>query len=165
MVLEGKRPSRLWRLLFRVPLYMYNVGIRGWERLIRVQLMKITTEGRRTGKPYSVLVDGVDHDSENDRYYVSSAYGAGADWVKNIKANPVFNVQVGRRRFKAESEQVSGEIGSKLLFTYIEEHRDYVKGLYRMMGVNLDVLSEEELMEVLEAEMVLAITPSMKQDK
>ena len=112
-----------------------------------------------------MLVDMLEHDKEKDVYYVSSAYGAGADWVKNIKANPVFNVQVGRRRFKAESEQVSGEIGSKLLFTYIEEHRDYVKGLYRMMGVNLDVLSEEELMEVLEAEMVLAITPSMKQDK
>jgi deazaflavin-dependent oxidoreductase (nitroreductase family) len=144
---------------------MYNIGIRGWERLIGVQLMKITTIGRRTGKLHSVLVDVVDHDSEKDVYYISSAYGAGADWVKNIRANPVFDVQVGRRRFKAESEQVSGEIGSKLLFRYIDEHRDYVKGLYKMMGIDLDVLSEEELMEVLEKEMVLAIKPSMKQEK
>jgi len=126
--------------------------------------MKITTIGRRTGKPHSVLVDVVEHDSEKDVYYVSSAYGAGADWVKNMKANPVFDVQVGRRQFKTESEQVSGEIGSKLLFRYINEHRDYVKGLYKMMGIDLDVLTVEELMEVLEKEMVLTITPSMKQE-
>ena len=112
-----------------------------------------------------MLVDMLEHDKEKDVYYVSSAYGAGADWVKNIKTNPVFKVQVGRRRFKAESEQVTGEIGSKLLFSYIDEHRDYVKGLYKMMGIDLDVLTEEELMEVLEKEMVLAIKPSMKQEK
>ena len=141
------------------------MGIRGWERIIGVQLIKITTEGRRTGKTHSVLVDMLEHDKEKDVYYVSSAYGAGADWVKNIKTNPVFKVQVGRRRFKAESEQVTGEIGSKLLFSYIDEHRDYVKGLYKMMGIDLDVLTEEELMEVLEKEMVLAIKPSMKQEK
>ena len=143
---------------------MYNIGIRGWERFIGVQLMKITTKGRRTGKLHSVLIDVVEHDSEKEVYYISSAYGAGADWVKNIRATPVFDVQVGRRRFRAESIQVSGEIGGKLLFSYIDEHRDYVKGLYKMMGVDLDVLSEEELMEVLEKEMVLAITPSMNQE-
>ena len=126
--------------------------------------MKITTKGRRTGKHHSVLVDVIEHDPEKDIYYVSSAYGAGADWVKNIGANPVFDVQVGRRRFKAVSEQVSGEVGSWLLFWYIDEHRDYGKGLYKMMGIDLDVLTEEELMEVLEKEMVLAIKPSMKQE-
>jgi|TARA_B100001971_G_scaffold174364_1_gene167623 deazaflavin-dependent oxidoreductase (nitroreductase family) len=112
-----------------------------------------------------VLVDVLEHDLEKDVYYVSSAYGAGADWVKNIKVNPVFNVQIGRRRFKAKSEQVSGQNGSKLLFRYIDEHRDYMKGLYKMMGIDLDVLSTEELMEVLTKEMVLAITPSMKREK
>jgi hypothetical protein len=34
-----------------------------------------------------------------------------------------------------------------------------------MMGIDLDVLSKEELMEVLTKEMVLAITPSMKREK
>lgn len=126
--------------------------------------MKITTRGRRTGKPHSVLVDVVEHDSEKDVYYVSSAYGAGADWVKNIKANPVFDVQVGRRRFKAEAQLVPGEIGKGLLMRYIAEHGDYVKGLYKMIGVDLDVLSEDELEVILGKEMVLAIMPSNKTD-
>lgn len=124
--------------------------------------MKINTKGRRTGKPHSVLVDVVEHDSEKDVYYVSSAYGAGADWVKNINANPVFDVQVGRRRFKAEAEQVPGEIGRELLMKYIDEHKVYVKSLYKMIGDDLDVLSEDELKDILIKEMVLAINPSKK---
>jgi len=139
---------------------MYNIGIQGWERLIGVQFMKITTKGRRTGKHHSVLVDVIEHDSENDVYYVSSAYGAGADWVKNIRANPVFDVQVGKRRFKAKTQHVSGEIGSELLMRYIDMHGDYVKGLYKMMGVDLDVISDDELRDMLTKEMVLAIEPS-----
>ena len=67
--------------------------------------------------------------------------------------------------FKARSEQVAGKIGGKLLFRYTGERRDFVKGLYKMMGIDLDVLSKKELREVLKKEMVLAITPSMKQEK
>lgn len=126
--------------------------------------MKITTKGRRTGKPHSVLVDVVEHESEKDVYYVSSAYGAGADWVKNIEANPVFNIQVGNRRFKAEAQQVPGEIGKELLMSYIDEHKYYVKGLYRMIGVDLDALHEDELRDILGKEMVLAIVPSMEEE-
>jgi deazaflavin-dependent oxidoreductase (nitroreductase family) len=159
MVLEGKRPNRLWKFLFKVPLLMYNIGIRGWERLIKVQFMKITTKGRRTGKPHSVLVDVINHDVDNDVYYVSSAYGAGADWMKNIKVNPVFDAQVWKRKFKAVAEQVTEEIGRELLFNYIDEHRYYVNSLYKMIGTDLAVLSEKELKEILGKEMVLAIKP------
>ena len=122
--------------------------------------MKITTKGRRTGKHHSVLVDVIEHDSEKDVYYVSSAYGAGADWVKNIRANPVFDVQIGKRRFKAKAQHVSGEIGSELLMRYIDKHEDYVKGLYKMMGIDLDVISDDELRDILTKEMMLAIEPT-----
>jgi len=159
MVLEGKRPSRLWKFLFRIPLFMYNIGIRGWERLIKVQFMKITTKGRKTGKSHSVLVDIINHDVDSGIYYVSSAYGEGADWMKNIKVNPFFDAQVGRRTFKAIAEQVGEEIGRELLFVYIDEHRNYVNSLLKMIGMDLSVLSEEELREILGKEMVLAIKP------
>jgi deazaflavin-dependent oxidoreductase (nitroreductase family) len=164
MSLAGERPSRLWRLLYRIPLHMYNIGLRGWERHIGVQLMKITTKGRRTGKPHSVLVDVISHDQEEDAYYVSSAYGARADWVRNIRADPVFRVQVARRRFDAEARRVPGRDAEEMLMRYIEEHRGYVKGLYKMMGVDLDEISEGELRAILREEMVLEIAPVKDDD-
>ena len=164
MTLAGSRPSRLWRLFFRIPLHLYNLGLRGWERHIGVQLMKITTNGRRTGRPHSVLVDVIGRDEAGDAYYVSAAYGATSDWVRNIRANPVFRAQVGRRRFEAEARRVSDLDAEGLLMAYIEGHRRYVKGLYGMMGVDLDTISEEELRAILRNEMVLEITPASRKD-
>ena len=164
MSLAGKRPSRLWRLLFRIPLHLHNVGLRGWERHIGVQLMKVTTKGRHTGKPHSVLVDVIGHDQAEDAYYVSSAYGARADWVRNIRGDPVFRVQVGRRRFDAEARRLPGRDAEEMLMRYIEEHRGYVKGLYGMMGVDLDTISDTELRALLRDEMVLEITPVERDD-
>ena len=159
MSLAGTRPSRLWRLFFRIPLHLYNLGLRGWERHIGVQLMKITTKGRRTGRPHSVLVDVIGRDEERDAYYVSSAYGERADWVRNIRANPVFGAQVGRRAFEAEALRVPDGDAEELLMAYIEGHRSYVKRLYGMMGVDLDTISEPELRAILRDEMVLEIKP------
>lgn len=159
MSLAGKRPSRLWRLFFRIPLHLYNVGLRGWERHIGVQLMKVTTRGRRTGRPHSVLVDVIRHDQAEDAYYVSAAYGERADWVRNIRAEPIFRAQVGRRFFDAEARRVPGKDAEELLMAYIEGHRGYVKGLYGMMGVDLDTISEPELRAILRDEMVLKVKP------
>ena len=164
MSLAGKRPSRLWRLLFRIPLHLYNIGLRGWERHIGVQLMKITTKGRRTGRPHSVLVDVIGRDQTGDAYYVSAAYGPRSDWVRNIRANPVFRAQVGRRRFDAEARRVPDLDAEDLLMTYIEGHRNYVKGLYGMMGVDLDTITDSELRAILRGEMVLEITPAKRDD-
>ena len=164
MSLAGKRPSRLWRLLFRIPLHMHNVGLRGWERHIGVQLMKITTKGRRTEKPHSVLVDVIGHDQEEDAYYVSSAYGASADWVRNIRADPIFRVKVGKKIFDAEARRIPGRDAEDMLMRYIKEHRGYVKGLYKMMGIDLDEISEDDLRAILREEMVLEIAPAKNDD-
>ena len=164
MTLAGKRPSRLWRLLFRIPLHLHSLGLRGWERHIGVQLMKITTRGRRTGNPHSVLVDVIAHHPAEDAYYVSAAYGPRADWVRNIKANPTFTAQVGKRRFDAEARRVPGSDAEELLMTYIQEHRSYVKGIYGMMGVDLDTTPEPDLRAILRDEMVLEIKPAERDD-
>jgi len=164
MSLAGKRPSRLWRLFFRIPLHLYNVGLRGWERHIGVQLMKITTKGRRTGRPHSVLVDVIGHDQAEDAYYVSAAYGARSDWVRNIRVNSVFKAQIGKRRFDATARRVPDLDAEDLLMKYIEGHRGYVKGLYGLMGVDLDTISDTELRAILRDEIVLEIKPVERDD-
>ena len=68
--------------------------------------MKITTRGRKTGKPHTVTIwFGVD---ENGRMFVSSLRNR--DWVKNILANPDVEVAIKgvtrrMRAVKVESEE------------------------------------------------------------
>jgi deazaflavin-dependent oxidoreductase (nitroreductase family) len=159
MGLAGERPGRILRWLFRVPLYLQRIGLGGWERLFGIRFMKITTKGRRTGKPHSVLIDILEHDPTKDVYYVQSAYGDRADWVRNIKTNPLFEAEVGRNKFKARAQCVSAQKTSNLLINYIKNHKKYTKIMMNSIGVDLDEYSEDELRVKLMDEIVLEIKP------
>jgi len=105
------------------------------------------------------MVDVLRHDPIDDVYYVQSAYGGKADWVKNIMANPVFKAQVGRRRFNAVAEWVQGSQASDILLWYIDNHRLYTRAVMLTIGIDLGVFTDEELRVRLEEEKVLAIRP------
>ena len=157
--LAGERPSRMMRWLYRVPLFLQRVGLGGWERILGVRFIKITSKGRRTGRPHSVLVDIVEHDLVSNMYYVQAVHGERADWVKNIKANPVFEAQVGRKRFFASADRIPQSQSAEILLRYIENHERYVKTLMRAVGVDYDAFTEDELRSRLKDELVLAIKP------
>jgi deazaflavin-dependent oxidoreductase (nitroreductase family) len=157
--LAGKRPSKLLRWLFNIPIFLHKIGLRGWERLIGIRFILIATKGRRTGRTHSVLVDILEYDSSNDFYYVQSAYGTRADWVRNIQVNPIFKAQVGRRHFSARAEQVPREKTAEILIRYIDAHKFYAKTMMRTIGVDLDAFTEYELRTKLQDELVIAIKP------
>jgi deazaflavin-dependent oxidoreductase (nitroreductase family) len=146
--------------MFRVPLHLQRVGLGGWERLLGIRFIKISTEGRRTGKPHSVLVDILERDETDDVYYVHSAFGESADWVRNIEANPVFEAQVRGKKFEAVAERVDRSRAAEILMRYIENHKRYSKMMMRSIGVDLDDFTDEELRLKLEDELVLAIRPA-----
>ena len=157
--LAGERPSRMMRWLFGVPLFLQRVGLGGWVRILGIRFIKITSKGRRTGRPHSVLVDILEHDLVSNTYYVQSAYGERADWVKNIKANPVFEAQVGRTRFLASAERIQPSQAAEILLRYIDNHKRYAKIMMRAIGVDLDSFIGDELRSRLKDELVLAIKP------
>jgi deazaflavin-dependent oxidoreductase (nitroreductase family) len=147
------------RWLFGVPLFLQRVGLGGWERILGIRFIKIISKGRRTGRSHPVLVDILEHDLVSNIYYVQSAYGERADWVKNIKANPVFEAQVGWKRFFASAERIPQSQAAEILFRYVDNHKRYAKTMMRAIGVDLDAFTRDELRYRLEDELVLAIKP------
>jgi len=87
------KPDQLQKFLFKVPVWLHKMGLGGWERLIGAQWMLITTIGRKTGKRRDVMVDVMDYNRNTDTYYIEAAYGAHADWYKNIQSNPIFEAR------------------------------------------------------------------------
>jgi hypothetical protein len=71
-----KRPDRLLKFFFKVPVWLHKMGFGGWEQLVGAQWMFITTTGRKTGKPRDAMVDVMDYDKATDTYYIEAAYGA-----------------------------------------------------------------------------------------
>ena len=152
-----KRPGRLLKFFFKVPIWFHKLGFGGWERLVGAQWMLITTKGRKTGKPREAMVDVMDYDKATDTYYIEAAYGARADWYKNMQNNPIFEAQVGRRKFKARAGALSIEGAGDMLVQFYRNKPAYTRSVMAMAGMKFK--NEDELRIIGKNLTLLAVKP------
>ena len=152
-----KRPNSLLKFFFKTPLFMHKLGLGGWERLIGVQWMFLTTIGRKTGKRRETLVDVMDYDSATDTYFIEAAYGTRADWYKNIQAHPVFEAQVGRRKFNASAKELNSQDTGETLVQFFRKKPAYTRSVMAMVGLKFK--DENELRALGDKLTLLAVTP------
>jgi deazaflavin-dependent oxidoreductase (nitroreductase family) len=82
-----------WRLIQIGPRLAYALGL-GW--LIGRSVLLLTTTGRHTGRR---RVTPLVYDRLGEMIFVASARGYGADWLRNLAANPAVQIRVGGRRY------------------------------------------------------------------
>ena len=121
-VIPPKPLGRWLRAFFRQPIYIYDCGFPGYERLFGQHWLLLTTKGRKTGKSHRVMLDLVGHDTEKKRYYIQPGWGRQSDWVKNIEGNPEVEAQVGKESFRARITEVSGSEGAEWLYRFRRQH-------------------------------------------
>ena len=154
----GKPPSGLLKFFFKVPLYVHKMGLGGWEKLIGAEWMLIATTGRKTGKRREAMVDVMDYDKSTDTYYIEAAYGARADWwYKNIQSHPVFEAQVGRRKFHARAAPLSSADTGEMLVQFFRRKPAYTRSVMAMVGMKFK--DEDELRTLGSTLTLLAVHP------
>ncbi|HEV2013305.1 MAG TPA: nitroreductase/quinone reductase family protein [Candidatus Dormibacteraeota bacterium] len=85
--------------------FMYRRGLA--RRMGKLQVLLLTTTGRKTGRPQTVPVNGV---PEGDGFFViGSAGGSDFDpaWWLNLVANPKASIQVNDRLINVRMEPVT----------------------------------------------------------
>lgn len=132
---ELKYPSGITRLFFRAPIWLYKLKL-GW--LMGNRMLKMTHTGRISGEARQVVLEVVKHDPSRDIYYIAAAWGEKSDWVKNIRANPQVEVQVGRRKFDMLAEQLTPDQGELTILDYSQRHPNAMLNLAKYMGYQLD---------------------------
>ena len=70
----------------------------------RQSACRITTRGRRTGRPHTVTIWFVV--GENDRIHLGTLR-LRRDWPKNIAVNPEVEIEIGDLRLKGEANRVT----------------------------------------------------------
>ena len=85
----------------RIHQKLYDSG-RGW--IIGWLILLLRHTGRKSGKQYATPLQ---YEKIDGAYYIGAARGANADWFRNVQANPIVEVSVGRKRFKAMAEPVT----------------------------------------------------------
>jgi deazaflavin-dependent oxidoreductase (nitroreductase family) len=151
-------PPRGWmKFFFKIPVAVARMGFAGWERLIGVEWMLLTTVGRKSGKKRYSMVDVLLHDEKTDTYFIEVGFGKNSDWYRNIQAQPNFEAQVGRRKFKASAEALPCEKTADVMVEFVRKRPAYAKSVMKM--VNITFTNEEELRRMASQWMLLAVHP------
>lgn len=91
-----RQPGRLALAFMRLPRPLYR---RGWGRLLGHTFLLITHQGRKTGKPRETVAMALAYDSQTREVVVCSAWGPNAEWIRNLRAQPALEIEIGREKF------------------------------------------------------------------
>ncbi len=129
---EGaQRPRGLTRLLFRLPIWLYRLGL-GW--VLGQRFLLINHVGRKSGKRYQTVVEVARQDPDKGVYIVASGYGPRADWYRNLRHRPNVTIQVGRRTLDVRARFLSAEESGQEMVDYARRHPTAARNLIKLIG-------------------------------
>jgi deazaflavin-dependent oxidoreductase (nitroreductase family) len=101
-LVSRNRPGRLFRLIFRMPVFLYRAGL---GRLVGKGVLLLATTGRRTGVRRLTAL-GYGYHPGTGMYSVAAGWTGGADWHRNAVANPHVQIWLGSRWIDCIAEPV-----------------------------------------------------------
>ena len=99
-----RRPGRLALAVFRVPLPLYRAG---WGWLLGRTFLLLVHAGRKTGQPHAMTAMVLRYDAATHEAVICSGWGPTTDWIRNIRARPALEVQIGRESFTPQQRFLS----------------------------------------------------------
>jgi len=136
--------------------FLYAIGL---GPLVGRIILLLTTTCRKSGKK---RVTPLQYELIGSDYYLGSARGLQADWVRNILSNPKVEIRVGSKHFRASAEVVNDvSTFADFLETRLERHP-------RMIGLIMEKVhslprrpSREQLEGLAEEEALVIIHPQL----
>jgi len=142
-IIGDSEPGGFWRFFFRVPIYLYAWGLHG---LCSRNVLLITTQGRKTGKPRTTPV-GYLFDAASGTYYLVAGWKGKTNWYRNALAQPKVRITVGGSTFDAVATRADDQTVAKHLAAYAQRN-PFAERLYlRLTGINPDG-SEETFLKM-----------------
>jgi deazaflavin-dependent oxidoreductase (nitroreductase family) len=132
-----RRPSGAWnpgrfvRAFFRAPLRLYDWNL-GW--LLGHRFLRLTHQGRRSGRQYRTVLEVVGHDRTTGEYFVVAGFGKGSDWYRNIQAHPASEIVVAREHFVPEQRILTVDEAETRLAAYERRNRLAAPIVRTMLG-------------------------------
>ncbi len=118
-VAQHQRISPVLKALFNAPGWLFRRRL-GW--LLGPRFLALTHLGRKTGAQRITVLEVAVHDPATLESIVVSAYGAEADWYRNIQANPALRVQSGRLDYRPVQRFLSAGEAREAAVRFCAEH-------------------------------------------
>jgi len=149
------RPSGLMRVIVRIPVLCYRLGL---HRLVSGKVLLLTTIGRRTGK---LRVAPLDYEEEDGIFYLIPNQGTHATWYRNLIAHPEVTIQVGGRRMEAIATPVT-DVRKRARVLRLFAARRWAWSVKQNYGIPPRA-SDEDLLELAPRRAVVAVHPRTSQ--
>jgi deazaflavin-dependent oxidoreductase (nitroreductase family) len=126
-----RRPGRLVLAVFRLPLLLYR---QGWGWLLGDTFLLLAHAGRKSGKRYSTVAMVLRYDPHTHEAVICSAWGQDADWIRNIRARPALQVQIGRQSFTPQQRFLSEDESLAVVAEFRRRHPRRSRLLASVLG-------------------------------
>lgn len=107
-------------VVFAAPAVLYRVGL-GW--MLGKRILALTHRGRKSGKLRETVLEVLLFDPDSKESVVVSAYGSGADWYRNLRAQPALRVRTGRMDYVPEQRFLTAEEARAAAIEFSRRHR------------------------------------------
>ena len=128
-------PKAFLRILFRIPVYFYRIGL-GW--LLGNRFVLINHIGRKTGTEHQAVVEVVEWEKGTENVIVVAGYGEQTQWYKNLEKLPKTTIQIGNRKYPVSVEFIKPEDGEDIIARYMERYGRLTGQLFSMIGYEWD---------------------------
>lgn len=135
---EGS-PKGFKRLVVRAPIYMYRARL-GF--LMGSRFLLLEHLGRKSGETRRTVLEVVLN--QDDAVYVASGWGASAQWLKNIRANPNVRFQLGSKGYAGAAEELAKEQAREVMGRYAANHPKALDKLSHFMLENPGDTAEQQ---------------------
>jgi deazaflavin-dependent oxidoreductase (nitroreductase family) len=109
-----------------IPLYRARLGFLFGHRFVM-----LCHTGRQSGETRRTILEVVVNDP--DAVYVAAGWGAKAQWLKNVKADPDVVFYLGSKRFPTRAVIIDVEEASLVMNRYAEAHPRALASLAKFM--------------------------------
>ena len=114
-----RQPGRLALAVFRLPLPLYQ---RGWGWLLGHTFLLVTHAGRKTGKRRETVAMTLAYDPQTQEAVIFSGWGPNTDWIRNIRAHPALQIQIGRESYTPEQRFLSEDESVAVVVEFRRQH-------------------------------------------
>jgi PPOX class probable F420-dependent enzyme/deazaflavin-dependent oxidoreductase (nitroreductase family) len=125
-----RQPGRLALWFMRLPRPLYR---QGWGRVLGHTFLLITHEGRKTGRRRETVTMALAYEPATREAVVCSAWGPNTEWMRNLRAHPALQIQIGRETFVPKQHFLTEDEA----FAVASEFRDRHPGRLRLFATIL----------------------------
>jgi deazaflavin-dependent oxidoreductase (nitroreductase family) len=159
VTLLSNRKGFVSRLIFRLPLVMYRLGL-GW--VLGHQFLVLTDVGRRSGRVHQTVLKVLHYDPLTRECVVASAWGHQTDWYRNIQPRPAVAVQIARDWYVPTQRAVGPDEAFAFFNDWMRRQRLFARVMLGQIGQRID-LPAPELRALVDSFPLVAFRPTFPQ--